>query len=54
VVVSLAEPFDLPLFAAARHLLATYGDNAPSIAGLADVLFSTSTPTGHLPVSLSS
>jgi beta-N-acetylhexosaminidase len=52
VVVSLAEPFDLPLFAAARHLLATYGDNGPSIAGLADVLFSSTMPTGHLPVSL--
>jgi beta-N-acetylhexosaminidase len=54
VVVSLAEPFDFPLFTAARHLLATYGDNAPSIGGLADVLFGNSIPTGHLPVSLSS
>ena len=53
VVVSLAEPFDLPLFTAARHLLATYGDNAPSIAGLADVLFGKSIPTGHIPVSVS-
>ncbi len=51
VVVSLAEPFDLPLFATARHLLATYGDDAPSIGGLADVLFGNSIPTGHLPVS---
>lgn len=51
VVVSLAEPFDLPLFAAARHLLAAYGDDAPSIGGLADVLFGNSIPTGHLPIS---
>jgi beta-N-acetylhexosaminidase len=51
VVVSLAEPFDLPIFTEARHLLATYGDNAPSIGGLADVLFGNSVPTGHLPVS---
>jgi beta-N-acetylhexosaminidase len=54
VVVSLMEPFDLPLFGAARHLLATYGDNAASIGGLADVLFGLSMPTGHLPVSLPS
>jgi beta-N-acetylhexosaminidase len=54
VVVSLAEPFDLPLFTAARHLLATCGNNAPSIGGLADVLFGASMPTGHLPISVSS
>ena len=50
VVVSLMEPFDLPLFVTARHLLATYGDDAPSIGGLADVLFGNSIPTGRLPV----
>ncbi len=54
VVVSLMEPFDLSLFAAARHLLATYGDDIPSIGGLADVLFGNSIPTGHLPISVSS
>jgi beta-N-acetylhexosaminidase len=54
VVVSLMEPFDLQLFAAARHLLATYGDDAPSIGGLADVLFGNSLPTGQLPVVASS
>ncbi|MGC9992729.1 MAG: glycoside hydrolase family 3 N-terminal domain-containing protein [Candidatus Cybelea sp.] len=54
VVVSLMEPFDLALFAAARHLLAAYGDDIPSIGGLADVLFGNSIPTGCLPVSLSS
>jgi beta-N-acetylhexosaminidase len=52
VVVSLMEPFDLPLFDAAHHLLATYGDDAASIGGLADVLFGSSMPTGRLPISL--
>jgi len=53
LVVSLLEPFDVPLFANARHLLAAYGDDAASIGGLADVLFSGHMPTGHLPVNLS-
>jgi beta-N-acetylhexosaminidase len=52
LVVSLLEPFDLPLFASARHLLAAYGDDAASIGGLADVLFGNSMPTGKLPVAL--
>jgi hypothetical protein len=52
VVVSLMEPFDLPLFDAAHHLLATYGDDSASIGGLADVLFGSSMPTGRLPISL--
>ncbi len=50
LVVSLLEPYDLPLFAGARHLLAAYGDDAASIGGLADVLFGNSMPTGTLPV----
>lgn len=52
VVVSLLEPYDLPLFADARHLLATYGDDAASIGGLADVLFGNSMPSGALPIAL--
>lgn len=52
VVVSLLEPFDLPLFQNARHLLAAYGDDEASIGGLADVLFSGSMPTGRLPVTI--
>jgi beta-N-acetylhexosaminidase len=51
-VVSLLEPFDLPLFSSARHLLATYGDAPVSIGGLADVLFGGSLPEGRLPVEL--
>jgi beta-N-acetylhexosaminidase len=52
VVVSMLEPYDLPLFGAARHLLAAYGDDAASIGGLADVLFGGSLPQGRLPVDL--
>jgi len=49
-VVSLLEPFDLSLFARARHLLATHGDSIASIRGLADVLFGGSLPSATLPV----
>ena len=50
IVVSMLEPFDVPLFARARHVLAAYGDDIASIGGLADVLFGGSLPTGQLPV----
>jgi beta-N-acetylhexosaminidase len=50
IVVSTVEPYDLPLFQTARHLLATYGNDAASIEGLADVLFGGSLPEGRLPV----
>jgi beta-N-acetylhexosaminidase len=52
VVVSMREPFDIPLFARARHVLAAYGDDAASIGGVADVLFGSSRPGGTMPVSL--
>jgi beta-N-acetylhexosaminidase len=52
LVVSMREPFDLPLFANARHLLAAYGDDTASVGGLADVLFGGSLPEGRLPVKL--
>lgn len=52
VVVSMLEPFDLPLFGSARHLLAAYGDDPASIGGLADVLFGSSLASGRLPVAL--
>jgi beta-N-acetylhexosaminidase len=54
MVISMREPFDLPLFAAARHLLAAYGDDEASIGGLADVIFGGAMPTGRLPISVSS
>lgn len=50
LVVSMLEPFDLPLFAKARHVLAAYGDDPASIGGLADVLFGGTLPSGRLPV----
>lgn len=50
LVVSLLEPFDVALFARARHVLAAYGDDAASIGGLADVVFGGSLPQGRLPV----
>ncbi len=53
VVVSMLEPFDLPLFGAARHVLAAYGDDLASLGGLADVLFGGSRPQGRLPIALS-
>jgi beta-N-acetylhexosaminidase len=52
VVVSMREPFDVPLFGAARHVLAAYGDDAASVGGLADVLFGGSAPEGTLPVEI--
>jgi beta-N-acetylhexosaminidase len=52
VVVSMREPFDVPLFARARHVLAAYGDDAASVGGVADVLFGGSAPEGTLPVEL--
>jgi beta-N-acetylhexosaminidase len=52
VVVSMLEPFDLPLFSNARHVLASYGDDPASIGGLADVLFSGMMPQGRLPVDI--
>ena len=50
IVVSTAEPYDTALFPQARHLLACYGDDRPSMAGLADVLFSSHEARGVLPV----
>lgn len=52
LVVSLGQPFDVPLFRDARHLLAVYGSDAASLRGLADVIFGGSMPTGELPVAI--
>ncbi len=54
LVVSMLEPFDVPLFARARHVLAAYGDDAAAIGGLADVLFGGTLPQGRMPVDLDS
>jgi beta-N-acetylhexosaminidase len=50
LVASMLEPFDVPLFSNARHVLAAYGDDRAGIGGLADVLFGGSMPEGRLPV----
>jgi len=52
VLAAVREPFDAFEIASARNALCTYGDDAPSIAGLADVLFSGVPATGTLPISL--
>jgi beta-N-acetylhexosaminidase len=52
LVVSMREPFDVPLFARARHVLAAYGDDLASVGALADVLFGGSIPAGRMPVKL--
>lgn len=50
LLVSLREPFDAFEFPSARDVLCTYGDDAPSIAGLADVLFGGRRPQGTFPL----
>lgn len=52
VVASVLEPWDVAHFANARTVLASYGDDAASLGGLADVLFGGSLPEGRLPVEL--
>jgi beta-N-acetylhexosaminidase len=50
LLVSLREPFDAFEFPAARDVLCTYGDDAPSIAGLAAVLFNGKAARGTFPL----
>ena len=52
LVISTGEPYDLPLFARARHVLACYGNDAVSFAGLADVVFLGAPCVGVLPIAL--
>lgn len=52
VIVSTREPFDVECFNGARNVLAAYGDDAATLAGLADVLFGGFEPRGRLPVAL--
>lgn len=52
LLVSVREPYDCALFPQAQHVLATYGDNAASLGGLADVIFGDGVATGVLPVDL--
>ena len=52
-VISILEPYDVPLFTNAANVLAAYGDDPAAVGGLADVLFGGSRPEGRLPVELS-
>jgi hypothetical protein len=52
LVVSTGEPYDVPLFARARHVLACYGNDDVSLAGLSDVVFLGAVCSGVLPVAL--
>lgn len=52
LVISTGEPYDVPLFARARHVLATYGNDEVSLAGLADVVFLGAPCAGVMPVAL--
>ncbi|HEX5275706.1 MAG TPA: beta-N-acetylhexosaminidase [Candidatus Rubrimentiphilum sp.] len=50
LLVSLREPFDAFEFPQARDVACTYGDDAPSIAGLAAVLFEGKPAAGIFPL----
>ena len=52
MVVSTGEPYDVPLFARARHVLACYGNDEVSLAGLCDVIFLGVPCAGVLPIAL--
>jgi beta-N-acetylhexosaminidase len=52
MVVSTGEPYDVPLFARARHVLACYGNEDVSLAGLSDVIFLGVPCAGVLPVAI--
>lgn len=53
LIVSVREPFDALNLAGAAHVLCTYGDERPSIEGLAEVILGRETPGGTLPLELS-
>ncbi|HTV92407.1 MAG TPA: beta-N-acetylhexosaminidase [Verrucomicrobiae bacterium] len=52
MIVSTGEPYDVPIFAQARHVLACYGNDSLSLAGLADVIFLGTACHGVLPVEI--
>ena len=52
MVVSTGEPYDVPLFTRARHVLACYGNDEVSLAGLSDVIFLGVACAGVLPIAL--
>jgi hypothetical protein len=52
MIISTGEPYDVPLFKAARHVLACYGNDRLSLAGLSDVIFLGAACRGVLPVAI--
>jgi len=52
MIVSTGEPYDVPVFGQARHLIACYGNDSLSLAGLADVIFLGAACHGVLPVDI--
>ena len=52
LVVSTGEPYDISLFARARHVLACYGNDDVALAGLTDVVFLRAPCSGVLPIAL--
>lgn len=52
LLVSLREPFDAFAFSQARNVVCTYGDDPPSIAGLAAVLFEGKPARGSFPLNV--
>ncbi len=50
MLVSVREPYDALAFPAARAVLCTYGDDAPSMEGLSDVLFGRYPTVGRFPL----
>ncbi|MGD0969298.1 MAG: beta-N-acetylhexosaminidase [Candidatus Aquilonibacter sp.] len=52
MIVSTAEPYDVTLAPQARHLVACYGNDSLSLAGLADAIFLGAACRGVLPVAI--
>ena len=50
LVISTREPFDAFDIAGAQNVLCTYGDDEPSMTGLAEVIFNGATPSGRYPL----
>lgn len=50
MLISLREPYDAFKFPLAKTVLCTYGDDAPSIQGLGDVIFGGAPAAGRLPL----
>lgn len=50
LLVSTREPYDAFKFSQAQNVICTYGDDAPSMQGLSDVLFRGVQPRGQYPL----